>query len=116
MGTEIIRESMNKPNFHVGRVCEDIHIIEQDFDYIIIPDCRFTNEVYYTKAEFDDAIAVRINRPNHVSKLTEEQLNHPSEVDLDDFNFDMTISNEYTLEELRACAGSVAMMIRRGVM
>ena len=24
LGTDIIRQKLNKPNFHVGRICEDI--------------------------------------------------------------------------------------------
>ena len=94
LGTERIREQMNRPFFHANRVCEDIEIIYDDFDYVIIDDTRFVNEVMYPKAYFPDMItSIKIIRPDHVSKLTPEQLNHPSETGLDGFkDFDYVIT------------------------
>ena len=28
LGTDIIRQKLNKPNFHVGRICEDVEICQ----------------------------------------------------------------------------------------
>lgn len=103
MGTEKIRIGMRKPMFHVKRTCEDIDIIQDDFDIIIISDCRFSDEADYTKAYFPKkVIDVRIVRVGHIPKnATKEQLNHPSEVDLDDYNFSYVIRTESGLKELR---------------
>lgn len=101
MGTEKIRQKMNMPNFHVGRVCEDMQVMEDDFDFFIIPDARFPNEIYYTKALFPDkARDVRIERLRFEGKLTSEQKKHLSETSLDDFKFETEIFNT-TLENLR---------------
>lgn len=107
LGTNIIREALNKPTFHVNRICEDIEIAQDEFDYFIIDDTRFPNEIYYPKAMFGEkVVSVRIKRMNDdetlfSSKLTEEQKRHQSEVALDDFNFDYVISakNIEQLEE-----------------
>jgi hypothetical protein len=101
MGTELIREKLRKPNFHVSRTCEDIEILSKYFDYFIVSDCRFFNEIFYTKAMFPlDTITIRVNRTNYVSELTTEQQNHRSETELDnfsDFNYVIDASN---LDEL----------------
>lgn len=95
LGTNIIRQKLNKPNFHVGRICEDIEICQDYIDYVIIDDARFPNEIYYPKAIFGDkVVSVRVNRKNHKSSLTSEQQKHISEIALDDFNFDFKIEAE----------------------
>ena len=92
LGTEIIKEKLNYKAFHAKRLAEDIQIISDDFDFVIIDDCRFKDEVYTLKAMFpEECIVVRVNRYDFKSKLTEEQLKHKSECDLDDFKFDYVI-------------------------
>lgn len=102
LGTDIIRKKLHKPLFHVKRICEDIEIIGDLFDYVIIDDCRFLNELTYTTSQFPHkTISVRIDRLNFKSELTKEQLEHPSETDLDDYeNFDYTIWAKEGLDRL----------------
>ena len=102
IGTDIIRKKLHKPLFHVKRICEDIEIIGNLFDYIIIDDCRFLNELTYTMSQFPhQTISVRINRLDFNSKLTKEQLEHSSETDLDDYKyFDYTIWAKEGLDRL----------------
>lgn len=93
LGTDIIRQKLNKPNFHVSRVCEDIEICQDFVNYVIIDDTRFPNEIYYPKMMFGDekVISIRVDRKDYVSSLTKEQQNHISEVALDNFDFDYRI-------------------------
>lgn len=101
MGTDIIRDKMNDPNFHARRLVEDINILSNYFDIFLISDCRFPNEVELTKDAFGGNVKqIRIERPNHVSKLTKEQREHKSETALDDYDgWDYKIINDGTLEE-----------------
>jgi len=93
IGTDIIRKKLHKSLFHAKRICEDIEIIGDLFDYVIIDDCRFLNELTYTTAQFPHkTVSVRIERINFHSKLSKEQLKHISETDLDNYDkFDYTI-------------------------
>lgn len=95
LGTDVIRQKLNKPNFHVGRVCEDIEICQDYVDYVLIDDARFENEIYYPKCMFGDkVIVINVKRtdPNFKSSLTDEQMKHLSETALDNFdNFDYII-------------------------
>ena len=45
-------------------------------------------------------VLVRIERPDHVSKLTPEQLADVSETQLDDYDFDYRVVNDGTIDEL----------------
>lgn len=93
-GTEKIRFERKDPHFHVARTCEEIDIVKDDIDYVIIPDCRFPNEIYYTKACFPESVdTVRINRINFESPLSVESQSHISETALDNFKFDFNIIN-----------------------
>ena len=104
LGTDKIRMQMCKPFFHVQRICEDIEITSEDFDFYIIPDCRFHNEIHYARAYFPRKIVdFRVHRPNFDNGLTSEQKLHPSEVDLDDFDFTHMINN-VTLDNLKYLA------------
>ena len=53
-------------------------------------------------AEKFDTIYIRVERPNFVSRLTKEQLNHPSELALDDYAPDYKIINDSSKSELLA--------------
>ena len=93
LGTDIIKEKLNYKSFHAKRLAEDMEIYKElAVDVVIIDDTRFRDEVHILKAMFpDECITVGINRYDYKSKLTDEQLKHKSECDLDKFNFDYTI-------------------------
>jgi phosphomevalonate kinase len=102
LGTERIKEDLNYKCFHAKRLAEDFQIVQDDFDYFLIPDTRFKDEIFIMKAMFpNQVITVRIQRDNFTGGLTEEQLKHKSEIDLDDFRFDLKIQNNGTLEDLK---------------
>lgn len=108
LGTEIIRMKLRRPLFHPQRICEDIEICEDNWDYVLIDDARFPNEIYYPKSIFSDKVlTVRVTRLNedgtiYQSSLTEEQKRHPSETALDNFTFDYCI-NTHSVEYTREC-------------
>lgn len=106
IGTDRIRNEMNDVNFHVNRLCKDILIMGDDFDYFIVPDTRFVNECELTKMNFGNCrvIDVRIVRENYDSGLTDEQKIHESEVALDNYNFSYTVLNDGSLEDLKNTA------------
>lgn len=93
LGTDIIKEKLNFKAFHAKRLAEDVEIYKElGVDVVIIDDCRFRDEIHTFKAMFpDNCIAIRVNRYDFESNLTEDQLKHKSECDLDKFNFDYVI-------------------------
>lgn len=101
-GTNIVRH--NDPNFWVDTVQRLAFVCRDMYDYFIIDDARFPNEIESWKNRvfnlpWDEVITIRVERPGWENSLTEEQRQHPSETSLDDYNFDITISAT-NIEEL----------------
>ena len=67
-----------------------------DADFVIIPDCRFPNEIECWEGE---AISIHVERPDFESELTDEQKKHASETALDEYIFNYEIKAR-TLEDL----------------
>lgn len=99
VGTDIIRK--RNPDFWVEYMRSFIEACPI-WDYVLIPDVRFPNEIEYMDRYFN-VWAIRINRPNFDNGLTEEQKNHISETALDHraLLFDMKIENNGTLSDFR---------------
>lgn len=100
-GTEIIREKLNKPYFHIDRLCEDIEILATYFDTFIVDDVRFPLEIETLRERFSDITVIHISRDNVVNNMTDEENMHISETALDGYdNYDYKIKNNSTLEDL----------------
>ena len=91
IGTDIVRKK--DPDFWVNFMKSVLRLFEGEWDYVLIDDVRFENEISLIKSAFDCVTTLRIERPNYSNHLTEEQRQHPSETSLDDFKFDFTILN-----------------------
>lgn len=99
VGTDVIRKQ--NPTLWVDFVAMILKYFKGNWDYVIIPDCRFPNEITRMIEAGFDTIHLRVHRPNFESPLTQEQQNHPSETALDDFDADVYIENDSTLTDLK---------------
>jgi len=104
VGTDVIRKE--RPDYWVAWMCDFLDLFGNDWDYVLIPDTRFPNEVDYVKDHFgqDNTIHLRVNRPNFDSGLSEEQKNHPSETALDNTEPDFWLENNGGLEQYEGLA------------
>ena len=98
VGTDVIRKQ--NPTLWVDFVAMILKYFHENWDYVIIPDCRFPNEVSTMIDNGFDTVHLRVVRDNFESPLTEEQQKHPSETALDDVEPDFYIKNNGTLDEL----------------
>jgi hypothetical protein len=96
VGTDLIRS--RQPTFWVNAVLNLVVAMEKDYDFFIVPDCRYLNEVEVPMLNGFDVEAIRVIRPNHITSLTNEQQNHISETALDDYEFDFEIINDKNVE------------------
>ena len=100
LGMEVIRNNIDE-DFFIKRMIQDINVYSYFYDVIIITDSRFRKEIEDVKSNFKDAIFINIVRPNGVSDLSNSELKHATEVDLDNYdNYDIKIINDGTLEDL----------------
>lgn len=98
VGTDVIRKQ--NPTLWVDFVSMILEYFHENWDYVIIPDCRFPNEVTTMADSGFETIHIRVVRENFESPLTKEQQMHPSETALDDVIPDYYISNGGTLQDL----------------
>lgn len=98
VGTDVIRKKA--PDYWVGFLARFLELFKDEWDWVLIPDTRFPNEVDVMKEKFG-AMHARVLRQDFVSPLTEEQQNHPSEVALDDVCPDVWIINNGSINSLR---------------
>ena len=96
VGTDVIRRQ--NPNYWVDFVKDIIIMFSNNWDYILIPDARFPNEITRMFCSNFRTISIRITRLNYISKLTDEQQQHESETALDSYSFDYYMTNDGTLD------------------
>lgn len=97
IGTEKVRAV--DEDFWVKLADETINTVLNDYDIVIISDARFVNEIKIWREKEQLLTAIRVERLNHKSHLTEKQKNHISEKQLDDCYFDYIVTSE-NLDEL----------------
>ena len=100
VGTDKIRA--HSPNYWVDFIISILNIFDNEWDYVLLPDCRFPNEYEIYRHHDMDAVLLRVVRPNFNSPLTPEQQRHPSETALDNYKYDATIVNSGSMEDLKA--------------
>lgn len=98
VGTDVIRSQ--EPNFWVNFVVSVLNLFPDEWDYVLIPDTRFPNEIERMREAGFKVLHVRIERPCVEDGLTDEQRNHPSETALDETRADIIISNDGTIVDL----------------
>ena len=100
VGTDVIRKK--NPTLWVDFIAMILSYFNDNWDYVIIPDCRFPNEISTLVNQGFDVIHLKVVRPNFVSSLTKEQLNHPSETALDNVKPDYFIKNVGNIDNLKS--------------
>lgn len=99
VGTDVIRRK--RPNFWVEFITSIMEFFPATWDYVLIPDCRFPNEIQEVEKAGFDTKYVRVERGDFDNGLTAVQKAHPSETALDKFIPDYYIHNTKTLDGLR---------------
>lgn len=111
VGTDIIRKK--EPDFWVQFIKKISELFNSEWDYMIIPDCRFPNEIECLKDSDNIVKHIRVVRDGFKSPLTEEQQKHPSETALDNVVPDYCVYNNGTLDELKAQLYNILDEIRK---
>lgn len=98
VGTDVIRKK--EPDFWVNFIANVLSLFPNEWDYVIIPDCRFPNEIDVLKSAGYKVVHIRVTRNNYMT-LTASQQCHPSETALDGVTPDYIIENNGDLDDLR---------------
>lgn len=98
VGTDVVRNK--RPDFWVDFVLDMVNLFDNEWDYIIIPDTRFLNELYKIRDSGYPMLHIRVVRKDFESPLSIEQQQHISETALDSEIPDILVINEGTLDQL----------------
>lgn len=99
VGTDKIRSA--SPDYWANFIVSILSIFQDEWDYVLLPDCRFPNEYEVFTAYGMEAVLLRVTRPWFDSPLTEEQQQHISETALDDYHYDVEIINDRDIDGLK---------------
>lgn len=109
VGTDVIRKK--RPDYWVDFATNLFWMFKEEWDYVLIPDTRFPNEIERLRECGFDVTHIRIERPDFDNGLTDEQKNHPSETALDGCEPDVWITNDRTLKDLKTMAENEAIFM-----
>ena len=100
LGTDVIRNKLNKAEMFIDRQLDDIEIYSYFYDAIIVPDIRLPREIESVREKFDNVVVIKVNRINFETSLDNKQQAHITEVAMDNYNdVDYVVTND-TLEGL----------------
>lgn len=109
VGTDVVRAQ--EPNYWVDFIKSILTLFKGQWDFVLLPDCRFPNEYeHFTNAGLD-TVLVRITRTNFESPLSEEQQQHPSETAMDHYTAGYYILNDGTLSDLERSVQDIAQKL-----
>ncbi len=99
IGTDEVRGHYKK--FWAVYLAALIDIFQDEWDYIFVHDVRYKNEIEVMQ-EFlpQRVITIRVDR-NITNSLTEEQRNHSSETELDNYWWDYNFENNRKLKDFK---------------
>ena len=101
LGTDVIRNKLNKGNMFIERQLDDIEIYSYFYDAIIVPDIRLPREIDSIKEKFDNVVTIKVERINFETNLSGKEQKHSTETAMDSYeDFDYEITND-TLEKLK---------------
>lgn len=99
VGTDVVRKQ--NPDYWVDFLIGVFSMFDREWDYAIIPDCRFPNEIDRLRKHGFEVTHIRIVRPGFENILTDEQRSHSSETAMDDIEPDYTVMNVGCVDMLR---------------
>jgi hypothetical protein len=90
VGTEFFR--VKDSGFWVDAVIRYSNVMRGEYDYVLLTDVRFPNEINCWAGKGFDITTEKIVRPGYAGELTEEQKQHLSETALDNHVFDYVLT------------------------
>lgn len=86
------------PDFWAKFIVETLKVFEGEWDFVLIPDCRYPIEHTTVEKAFD-TVLLRVERPGFDNGLTIAQKKHPSETAMDNYDYDAFLYNDGGLED-----------------
>lgn len=112
VGTGAVRS--RNPDYWVDFLIDMFAMFGDNWDYVLIPDCRFPNEIDKLIKTGFDVTSVLIMRPDLHSSLTAEQRSHVSETSMDGYSFNIGILNDGSIGDLATKIDGILSQLVQG--
>lgn len=99
VGTDVVRAQ--DQNYWVDFIADMLTFFNDEWDVVLIPDCRFPNEIDRLRRRGFNVTSLIVRRPDFDNGLTDTQKSHPSETSIDYMDFDGEIINAGDMNQLR---------------
>ena len=100
LGTDVIRNKLNKAEMFIERQLDDIEIYSYFYDAIIVPDIRLPREIDSVREKFDNVVVIKVERINFETSLDSKEQTHVTEIAMDNYDdVDYIVTND-TLDKL----------------
>ena len=100
LGTDVIRNKLNKAEMFIERQLDDIEIYSYFYDAIIVPDIRLPREIDSVREKFDNVVVIKVERINFETSLDSKEQAHVTEIAMDNYDdVDYIVTND-TLDKL----------------
>lgn len=96
VGTDVV--GAKKPEYWAEFIVGFLKLFENNWDYVLIPDCRYPIEMTTMEDNFE-TVLLRVERPGFENGLTESQKAHPSETAMDGCYYDALLYNDGSLDD-----------------
>ena len=73
LGTDVIRNKLNKAEMFIERQLDDIEIYSYFYDAIIVPDIRLPREIDSVREKFDNVVVIKVERINFETSLDSKE-------------------------------------------
>jgi hypothetical protein len=97
VGTDVV--GAKKPDFWANFIVDVLKLFENEWDFVLIPDCRYPIEYTTIEENFEETVLLRVERPDFDNGLTAAQKAHPSETAMDSYYYDATLYNDGSLDD-----------------
>lgn len=98
IGTDIVRH--RNENYWVDHIIGMLSVFHDMWDYVIIPDARFPNEVDRLIDEGYMVTSIVVSREYGQPSMTDNQMNHESENAMNDYVFHCRFDNSGSIDDL----------------
>lgn len=97
VGTDVVRKK--DPDFWVNYIIKVLSVFPNEWDFVLLPDARFPNEVERIKEAGYNTIHIQVHRKDLKTALTGKQLKHASETAMLGYGYDLVYQNDLPLDE-----------------
>lgn len=100
LGIDVIKNKIDN-HFLIKRILEDIEVLSFYKENLLVTGVRLEEEICSIKEKYQNAVVIKVTRPDFDNGLNDEEKNHITENDLNNYKADFEIINDGNINDLQ---------------